>query len=86
MLAVTIQIDDDGFAYSVDAVDAAVGQGFDDLIGWGFEGLRLVAGPDGSDGLAVGAVVDSVSDGLYFGELRHDFLQYRGGGAAGKNA
>ena len=45
------QIDDDGFAYAMDAVDAAAGEGFDDLVGRGFEGLGLVAGPDGADGL-----------------------------------
>src|ERR1700710_1552587 len=70
-------VHDDGFADAVDAVDAAAGEGLDDLIGWGFEGLRLVAGPDGADGLAGGGLVGSVGYGLYFGKFRHDFLQYR---------
>ena len=41
------RIDDDGLAYAVDAVDAAAGEDFDDLVGRGLEGLGLVAGPDG---------------------------------------
>ncbi|MCU1248712.1 MAG: hypothetical protein JWQ49_1741 [Edaphobacter sp.] len=55
----------------MDALDAAAGEGFDDLVGWGLEGLGLVAGPDRADGLAVNAGVDAVGYGFDFGEFGH---------------
>ena len=61
-------IDDDGFADSVDVLDAAAGEGFDDLVGRGFEGLGLVAGLYTDKGLAVDAGVDAVGYGFDFGE------------------
>ena len=70
------QVDDYGFAYAVDAVDAGVGEGFGDGLGWGFEGLGLVAGPDGADGLAVDALVDAVGYGFDFGEFGHAYAVY----------
>ncbi len=45
-------------------------------LGWGFEGLGLVAGPDGADGLAVDALVDAVGYGFDFGEFGHAFAVY----------
>ena len=59
----------------MDTFDAAAGEGFDDLIWRGFEGLRLVAGPDGTDGLAVDAGVNAVGYGFDFGKFRHGLLQ-----------
>ena len=67
------EIDDDGLADAVDAVDAAAGESFDDLVGRGLEGLGLVAGPDGADRLAVDALVDAVGYGFDFGEFGHAF-------------
>ena len=64
----------------MDAVDAGVGEGFGDGLGWGFEGLGLVAGPDGEDGLAVDALVDAVGYGFDFGESSGMPLQYMGRG------
>ena len=61
----------------MDAIDAAAGEDFDDLVGGRLEGLGLVAGPDGADGLAVDALVDAVGYGFDFGELGHA-LQYMG--------
>jgi hypothetical protein len=71
------EIDDDGFAYAMNAVDAAAGEDFDDLVGWRLEGLGLVAGPDGTDGFAVDSLVDAIGYGFDFGEFRHGLLQYR---------
>ena len=75
-LFVVGEVDDDGLAYAVNAVDAGVGEGFGDGLGWGFEGLGLVAGPDGADGLAVDALVDAVGYGFDFGEFGHAFAVY----------
>ena len=65
------EIDDDGLAYAMDAVDTAAGEDLDDLVGGGFEGLGLVAGPDRADGLAVDALVDAVGYRFDFGEFGH---------------
>ena len=70
------EVDDDGFAYAVDAVDAAVGEGFGDGFGRGLEGLGLVAGPDAADGLAVDALVNAVGYSFDFGEFGHAFAVY----------
>ena len=48
------------------------------LVGRGLEGLGLVAGPDGADGLAVDAGVDAVGYGFDFGEFGHGLLQVYG--------
>ena len=76
-LFLRLTVDDDGLADAVDAVDAAAGERFGDLVGRRFEGLRLVAGPDGADGLAVDAGMDAVGYGFDFGKLGHAFCQYR---------
>lgn len=55
----------------MDALDAAAGEGFDDLVGWGFEGLGLIAGLYADDCLAVDAGVDAVGYGFDFGEFGH---------------
>ena len=70
------EVDNDGLAYAVDAVNPAAGEDFRDLVGWRFEGLRFVAGPDGADGLAVDSFVDAVGYGLDFGEFGHAFAVY----------
>ncbi len=67
------EIDDDGLANAVDAVDAAASKGLDDFVRRRFERLRLVAGPDRADGLAVNAFVDAVGDRFDFGEFGHAF-------------
>ena len=69
------QVDDDGFADAVYAVNAAASKRLDDLVGRRLEGLRLIAGPDGADGLAVDAGVDAVGYRFDFGELGHGLLQ-----------
>ena len=38
--------------------------------------MRLVAGPDGADGLAVDSFVDAVGYGFDFGEFGHAFAVY----------
>lgn len=70
----SVQIDNDGLADAMNALDAAAGESLDNLVGRGFEGLRLVAGPDGADGLAVDTGVDAVGDGFNFGEFGHASL------------
>jgi hypothetical protein len=69
------QIDDDGLADAVDALDAAACEELDDLVRRRFEGLGFVAGPDGADDLAVNAGVNAVSYRFDFGELGHGLLQ-----------
>lgn len=71
--AIAGQVDDDGLADAMNAIDTAASKGFDDLVRRGFEGLGLIAGPDGADGLTMRTVVDSVGYGLYFRKLGHDF-------------
>ena len=70
----------------MDAVDAGVGEGFGDEGGRGLEGLGLVAGPDGEDGLAVDAVMNAVGYGFDFGEFGDGgfscWFEYRGMGVA----
>jgi hypothetical protein len=67
------EVEGDGLAYAVDAVDARVREGLGDDIGRRLEGLGLVAGFNTEDGLAVDAGVDSVGYGFYFGKLGHLF-------------
>jgi hypothetical protein len=67
------EIDGDSFTDAVDAVDAGSRENLGDLRGWRLEGLRLVAGPDGEDSLAVDALVDAVGDGFDLGKLGHAF-------------
>ena len=69
--AVAIKVDHDGLANAVNAEDAGLGEGVDQERGRRFEGLGLVAGPDGAHNLAVYAVVDAVRDGFDFGKFRH---------------
>ena len=52
-----------------------VGDGF----GRGFEGVGLVAGPDGEDGLALDALVDAVGYSFDFREFGHDPCSIWGG-------
>jgi len=78
------QIDDDGLANAVNALDAAACEDLDDLIGSGLEGLRLVTGPHRADGLAVDAGVDAVGYRFDFGELGHGFLKVYGRAWAGR--
>lgn len=70
------EVECDGFSDAVDAVDAAAGEGLDDLVGRGFEGLGLVAGLYTDNRLAVNAGVDAVGDGFDFGEFWHGLGQY----------
>lgn len=65
------EVKGDGLADAVDAVDAGVGEGLGDDIGRRLEGLRLVAGFNTEDSLAVDAGVNSVGYGFYFGKLGH---------------
>jgi len=65
------KIDDDGLADAVDALDATAREDLGDLSRGGLEGLRLAAGPDVDNLLAVDAGVDAVGDGLHLREFRH---------------
>ena len=67
------EVEGDGLAYAVDAVDARVGEGLGDKFRRRLKGLGLVAGLDAEDGLAARAGVDSVGYGFYFGEFGHLF-------------
>jgi hypothetical protein len=62
----------------MDALDAAAGEGFDDLVGRGLEGLGLVAGLYPDNGLAVDAGVNAVGYGFDFGEFGHVFSSIGG--------
>jgi len=62
----------------MDTVDSAACEGFDDLVGRGFEGLGLVAGLYTDNRLAVDAGVDAVGYGFDFGEFGHAFLSIGG--------
>ena len=77
-LFVVCEVNDDGLAYAVNAVDAGVGEGFGDGFGWRLEGLGFVAGPDGEYGLAGDALVDAVGYGFDFGEFGHAFCSIWG--------
>jgi len=57
----------------MNAIDATARKELNNLVRRGFEGLGLIAGPDGADGLTMRTVVDSVGYGLYFRKLGHDF-------------
>jgi len=70
----------------VDTFDAAAGEGFDDLVGWGLEGLRLVAGLYADNCLAVDAGVDAVGYGFDFGEFGHVFSSIGGWGLVLRHA
>ena len=61
----------DGLAYAADAVDSGAGQRVGDLGLGRLEGLRLAAGPDAGDALAVNARLDAVGDGFDFRKFRH---------------
>lgn len=74
---------DDGLADAADAVDAGMGEDVDDFGFGGLEGLRLAAGPDVLDALAVDAGVDAVGDGFDFGQLRHRLILSLGCGVHG---
>ena len=75
-LLIVRQVDDYGLAYAVNAVNAGVGEGFGDGLGWRLEGLGLVAGPDREDGLAGDALMDAIGYGFDFGEFGHAFAVY----------
>jgi hypothetical protein len=62
---------DDGLADAADGFDARAGEGGDDLGLGRIEGLRLAAGPDTGDALAVDAGVNACGDGFDLGKLRH---------------
>ena len=66
-----VERDNDGLADAPDAVDAGAGEDFGNFGFGGLEGLRLAAGPDVLDALAIDAGVDAVGHGFDFGELRH---------------
>ena len=63
------QIDGDGLADTVNAVDAGAGEGFGYLRQRRPKGLRILVQPYIDDSLSMGALVDAVGYGLYFGEL-----------------
>lgn len=65
------EVDDDSFADAVDSIDPASGERFNNRLRRGLEGLGLVAGPHGADGLALDARVNAVGYGLDFGEFGH---------------
>ena len=61
----------DGLADAADGFDTGSGEGSGDLVFGRLEGLRLAAGPDADDALAVDTGVDASGDGLDFGKLGH---------------
>ena len=72
------EVDDDRLADTMDAVDTAAGEDLDDLVRRRLEGLGLVAGPHGADGLPVDALVNAIGDGFDFWEFGHGYLSIGG--------
>lgn len=65
------KIDNDVLADAVDAGDAAAGESLGENRGRSFERLPVGGKPCGEDDVAAEAAIDTVGDGLDFGELGH---------------
>ncbi len=69
------EVNDDGLADAVHPINPAASQSLNNLVGRRLERLGFVAGPDGTDGLAVDTLMNAIGDGFDFGKLGHVLLQ-----------
>jgi hypothetical protein len=68
------EVGHDGFADSVNAIDAGFREEISNLVRRGLKGLRIIADLYPGDGLTVNALVDTIGNSFDFRKLGHDLI------------